>query len=193
MSTGYMNSGDLHRFTVDQYHHMIRSGVLDANDRVELLEGWIVSKMPHNPPHDGMLDALLGELQALLPTEWFPRVQSAITTAHSEPEPDIAVVRGPRRRYFKRHPQTSDIGLVVEVSDSSLQQDRNVKAPLYARAGIAFYWIVNLIDARVEVYSEPSESGYQIVRVYQRGESVPLILDGQEIGSVAVASLFDEE
>jgi Uma2 family endonuclease len=180
----------LRRFTVDEYHRLISSGGLSEDERVELLEGWIVSKMPHNPPHDGMIDLVVGELQVLLPADWFPRIQSAITTTDSEPEPDIAVVRGPRTRYRLRHPGPLEIGILVEVSESTLQQDRAYKAPLYGRAGVPVYWIINLPESRIEVYTEPWESGYQTVRHYGTGELVPIILDGREIGSIAVASLF---
>ena len=138
---------------------MIASGVLHENHRVELLEGWIVAKMPHNPPHDGMIDILVGGTP-MLPDAGFPRIQSAITTADSEPEPDIAIVRGPRKRYIEKHPGGSDVGFIVEIADSSLQHDRSFKASLYGRAGIGTYWIVNIPDS------------------------------GQEIGTVPVASLF---
>jgi Uma2 family endonuclease len=178
------------RLTVEDYHRMIESGVLHADHRVELLEGRIVPKMPHNPPHGGMIDVLVGEFHILLPADWFTRVQSAITTPDSEPEPDVAVVRGPRKRYFAKHPQTPDIGMVVEVSDSTLQQDRNVKNIVYGRAGIAIYWIVNLPDARVEVHTEPFDGGYKTLRSYGAGDSIPLILEGQLIGTISVAALF---
>jgi Uma2 family endonuclease len=179
----------LHRFSVEEYHRIIKSGVLNENHRVELLEGWIVSKMPHNPPHDSTIDVLIGKLQNMLSADWFPRIQSAITTADSEPEPDIAVVRGPRKRYFEGHPHAADIGLVIEVSDATLHHDRNFKTVVFGRAGIAIYWIVNLADARIEVYTKPFENGYQ-VRNYGMGELLPVTLDGQEIGTIAVATLF---
>jgi Uma2 family endonuclease len=170
----------LHRFSVEEYHRIIKSGVLNENHRVELLD----------PPHDSMIDVLVGELQGMLPSNWFPRIQSAITTSDSEPEPDIAIVRGPRNRYFGKHPHAVDIGLVVEVSESTLHHDRNFKAPIFARAGIVTYWIVNLLDSRIEVYTLPVEAGYQAVRNYGVDESVPVILDGQEIGTIAMSTLF---
>ena len=186
----------LHRFTVEEYHRMIASGVLNENDRVELLEGWVVSKMAHNPPHDGMIDLLVGEIQKLLPEGWFARVQSAITTADSEPEPDIAIVKGPRSRYFKAHPQAHEIGLLVEVADTTLHNDRTFKAALYARAGIACYWVVNLPDSQIEVHTEPFaadvEPGYANKQRYGKAESVPLSLDGREVGRIELSPLFLE-
>src|SRR5713101_9262196 len=101
MSVGIQQAGDfgrfplapVHRFSVDEYHRMIEAGVLTENQRVELLEGWIVSKMPHNPLHDSTIDLVVGEAETFLPKDWFIRVQSAITTDDSEPEPDVALVR----------------------------------------------------------------------------------------------------
>src|SRR4051812_40189587 len=92
-------AGPLRRFTVDEYHRMIRTGILTEDDPVELLEGWIVLKMPHNPPHDATVDQSREVLQAALPAGWRVRVQSAITLSDSEPEPDLVVVPGPAARY----------------------------------------------------------------------------------------------
>src|SRR5438309_548064 len=98
----------LHRFSVRQYHRMIETGVLGENDRVELIDGYIVDKMTHNPPHDTSVDMTQSEITTRVPKTWRVRVQSAITLAKSEPEPDIAVVRGPARRYAKAHPGPGD-------------------------------------------------------------------------------------
>ena len=144
-----------YRFTVKQYHRMIETGVLTEDDRVELLEGRIVPKMPHNPPHDAAVDLAQTMIAAMLPTGWRVRVQSAITTADSEPVPDVAVVRGPARRYARSHPRPRDIALIIEVADTSLREDRNDKGRLYARARIPVYWIVNLLHACVEIYTQP--------------------------------------
>jgi Uma2 family endonuclease len=186
----------MRRFTVAEYHRLIDAGILDEDDRVELLEGWIVSKMAHNPPHDSMIDLVYGEVEALLPAGWYLRVQSAITTDDSEPEPDLVAVRGPRGRYAHRHPGPADVALLVEVADTSLSHDRNFKGPLYARAGIAVYWIVNLPESRVEVYTDPSgtdpDPRYRQQRHYGIEDSVPVVIDGREVGQVAVRKLFAE-
>ena len=108
------------KFTVAEYHQMIQAGILTENDTVELIEGWIVPKMPHNPPHDATVDQARELLQTSLPPGWRVRIQSAITTAESEPEPDLVVTPGPASRYAARHPQPHEIALVAEVSDSSL-------------------------------------------------------------------------
>src|SRR5262245_47723154 len=121
-SNGYWP--DLHRFTVAQYHDMVRNGILGENDRVELLDGWIVDKMTHNPPHDGTVSVVKDEVEPELPRGWMLRIQSAITLATSEPEPDLAAVKGPARRYMRSHPRPQDIGLLIEVADTSLAEDR---------------------------------------------------------------------
>ena len=122
------------------------------------------------------------------------RIQSAITTDDSEPEPDLALVLGPASRYAAKHPGPQDIALVIEVADSSLAHDRDVKARLYARARIATYWIVNLVDMQVEVYSDPSgpttNPGYRQHQTYRAGEVLPLVIAGQNVGSVAVRDLL---
>src|SRR4051812_17926800 len=86
-------------FTVEQYHHMIRHGILKEDDPVELVEGWVVKKMPHNPPHDGIVWILQSTLELLVAPHWIVRTQSAITTRDSEPEPDIVVARAPGSQY----------------------------------------------------------------------------------------------
>src|SRR5271168_2093048 len=130
------------RFTVADYHRLIKAGGLTEDDPVELLEGWIVPKMPHNPLHDSTLDGAQDILRNLLPIGWRVRVQMAITTADSEPEPDLAVVRGPAERYRKRHPGPKDIAMLVEVSEATLRRDRVHKGRVYSKAGISIYWII---------------------------------------------------
>jgi Uma2 family endonuclease len=146
----------MRQFSVDEFHRMIEAGILGEEDRVELLEGWLVAKMVHNPQHDSTIDMVHEAIQKRVSASWRIRIQSAITTVDSEPEPDIAVASGPATRYASAHPGAADIGLIVEVSDSTLRLDQGLKLRLYARAGITTYWIVNLPDRRVEVYSDPT-------------------------------------
>ncbi len=134
---------------------MIRAGILTDDDPVELLDGWLVSKMPKNPPHCVVTRLIRQALERLVPAAWYVDTQEPLTTADSEPEPDVVVVRGETRQYLDRHPGPEDVGLVVEVADTTLQRDRTSKKRLYARAGIPVYWIVNLPESRCEVYSEP--------------------------------------
>ncbi|MBL8793754.1 MAG: Uma2 family endonuclease [Planctomycetia bacterium] len=184
----------MRRFTVAEYHQLIQLGVLTENDRVELLEGWLVHKMPHNPPHDGTIQVANESLIGRLPAGWKTRIQSSITTADSEPEPDITVVRGDARTYLLRHPGPSDIGTLIEVADSTLHLDRGDKARLYARAGIVIYWIINLVDRQVEVYTDPTGPDaaprYRQRQDYPETASVPLVLDGQQLTLIPVRDLL---
>ncbi len=181
------------RFTVDEYRRMGETGVLTEDDRVELLEGLVVTKMIHNPPHDSSVHLTDDALRQRLPAGWHTRIQSSVTTDDSEPEPDVAVVRGSARDYSARHPGPHDIGLVIEVADASLRSDRN-KRRLYARARIICYWIVNLVDLQVEVYSDPSgpheSPRYREEAIYRADQSLPLVLDGKEIGQIPVRDLL---
>src|SRR5262245_20679698 len=110
----------LHRFTVEEFERLMDTGAFHSGDPVELLEGWIVDKMTHHPPHATALDKAHDVLALLLPKAWRVREQKPIRTADSLPEPDLAVVRGPRDRYARRHPTPRDVALVVEVSDATL-------------------------------------------------------------------------
>jgi Uma2 family endonuclease len=183
----------IYPLTVDQYHRMITEGILTAKDRVELIEGVLVQKMSRNPPHDEALARIMRRLVRLLPEEWTLRGQSAVTLRRSEPEPDFAIARGPEGTYSRRKPGPRDIALVIEVADSSLLADRNEQAILYADARIPEYWIVNLVNRRVEVYSDPKggrSPGYRQRRDYGANESVPLVLDGREVGRIPVRGLL---
>src|SRR5262249_11923835 len=102
-----------HRFTVDQYHRMIETGVLGEDERVELLEGWIVQKVTHNPPHDCAVSLIQNCFYPCLPRNWILRIQSAITLDESEPVPDVVVAKGPARRYLNAHPRPRDIGSLI--------------------------------------------------------------------------------
>ncbi|MEX1094804.1 MAG: Uma2 family endonuclease [Planctomycetales bacterium] len=184
----------VHRFTVEEYHRLGELGVLTEADRVELLEGWITPKMVHNPPHDRALELTDDVVRVHLPRGWRLRIQLPIQTSDSEPEPDLAIIRGDLRSQPVEHPTPADVGLVVEVADSSLSIDAGTKKRLYARAGIPCYWIVNLIDRRLEVHTDPTgpadEPAYRDERQLSTGEMVALVLEGQEIARIAVADLL---
>jgi Uma2 family endonuclease len=182
------------RWTVAEYHQMIQAGILTENDRVELIEGWIAPKMPYNPPHDGTLDNARELVERLVSPAWRVRVQMSITTADSEPEPDIVVVPGPASRYYTRHPEPQEIALAAEVADSSLPFDRGDKCRAYARAGIVCYWIINLVNRQVEVYSDPTgpalAPAYRQRTDYALADSVPVVIAGQQVALIPVADLL---
>jgi Uma2 family endonuclease len=193
-SAAFPPANALRRFTVDEYHALIRAGVLKEQERVELLEGWIVEKTTHNPLHDVVVDRVQEAIRDRVPRDWRVRVQSATTTSDSEPEPDVVVARGPAERYLQRHPGAADIVLLVEVADTSLSRDRH-KARIYAREGIAVYWIVNLQDSVVEVYTDPSgaaeaEPRYRRTDRFTIADSVPLTIPGQPPTSIPAKDML---
>jgi Uma2 family endonuclease len=190
-----VSSERLYRLTVDEYHRMIEAGILTEKHRVELLEGFLVKKpMTRHPPHDLALELMLEVLNPLLPSGWRLRCQSAVELLGSEPEPDYAVVRGHPRSRAGRHPGAADVGLIIEVADSSLDDDRGVKRVAYARAGIERYWIVNLVDRCLEEFTDPTgpadEPTYRQQRHFGPDEAVPVILDGVEIGQILVRDVL---
>ena len=186
----------LYRLSVQQYQARAREGILASGAPVELIEGLLVSKMTIHPPHDYATQTLRELLVAMAPAGWFVNSQSPLTTPDSAPEPDVSMVRGQRRAYAAagRHPSPEDLGLVVEVADSSLAVDRGAKRRVYARANAACYWIVNLVDRRIEVYTDPSGPGddpaYRQQHDYPAGTEVPVLLDGREVGRVRVNDLL---
>lgn len=184
----------IYRLSVEQYHAMIRAGILQEDEPVELLEGLLVCKMTKNPPHNAAIVLMSEALRSLLPDGWYLSPQNSVTTDDSEPEPDCAVVRGAVRQFLDHNPGPQDVALVVEVADTSLSRDRGFKKRLYASAGFPIYWIVNLIDRRIEVYTEPTgpaeQPDYRCCQNYGPDDEVPLVLDGQEVGRLAVRELL---
>ncbi|MGA9382301.1 MAG: Uma2 family endonuclease [Phormidium sp.] len=182
------------RLSVDRYHSMIENGILTDEDPVELLEGWLVFKMPKNPPHRAATRIVRMAIESILPSGWYVDSQEPIALFDSEPEPDVVVVRGDTRQYLDRHPGAEDIALVVEVSDTTLQRDRSLKKRIYARAGIPIYWIVNLLDRQIEEYTQPFGEGedadYATQQNYGLQDSLPLEIEGFEIGILSVNSLL---
>ncbi|MHB1423877.1 MAG: Uma2 family endonuclease [Gemmataceae bacterium] len=183
------------RFSVKEYHKLIEIGILTEDDNLELLDGYLVHKMSRNPPHDAAIQKIQKRLFRILTPDWDLRIQCAITLNRSEPEPDLAVVRGDESRYLANHPVPSDVGLVIEVSDSTLDGDRIDKGRIYAEAGITHYWIVNLVDRQIEVYSRPSAAAatppsYGQRQDYRRGDDVPLLLDSAVVASLPVCELL---
>lgn len=179
------------RLSVDRYLEMIASGIIQEDDRIELLEGVLVEKMTKNPPHVFVVQSLQTELQDRVRPAWHVRTQDPVALETSVPEPDIAVVQGGPRDYVDHHPDARQIGLIVEVADSSLTTDR-YKAQIYAGAEIPQYWIVNLSARLIETYGHPDvRSGvYQQSRSYSVGESVPVSLGDGVFEELPVASIL---
>lgn len=184
----------LWRITVEMYHEMIDAGILLDGDPVELLDGLLVNKMSKKPRHSVVTTLLRRRLESVLPPDWYVGSQEPITTDTSEPEPDISVVRGEPRQYLEHHPLPADVGMLAEVSDTTLARDRGLKKRVYARAGITVYWIVNLVDNQVEVYTDPTgpaeQPDYRQRQVYLIGDSVPVFIENQEVARLSVAELL---
>jgi Uma2 family endonuclease len=161
-------------FTVDEYYRMAEAGILHEDDRVELLEGEIVEMPPIGSHHASVVDRLTRIFsRAGDAIDATVRVQSPVRLGRtSEPVPDIALLRPRPDFYATAHPVPEDVLLVIEVADTSADSDRDVKLPLYARAGIAEVWIVDLNAGVVDVYTLPSTDGYAGRRSAGRGREV---------------------
>ncbi len=154
------------RWTVDEYHRMVAAGILTARDRVELLDGQIIEMVPQEPPHASTTSSFGNDFVVLFAGKAWVRQQLPITIApNSEPEPDVAVVKLDSQRYRDCHPTPTDVYLLVEVADSSLNYDRTRKVKAYARAKIPEYWIVDVNQRQLLVFREPQADRYQVEQV----------------------------
>lgn len=182
------------RFTVAQYHRLTESGILTPDDRIELLEGYLVLKRRIGPREGVSITKCNVAIAQTLSTDWHVRVQMAVTTADSEPEPDLAVVAGQPDDYGSAHPTPAHLALAAEVSESTLADDRSIKLRIYAAALITQYWIINLVDRQVEVYTDPSgpqpRPEYRDRTNYAVGSEVPLVIAGQVIARIPVTAML---
>jgi Uma2 family endonuclease len=159
------------RFTIEEYYLMAKAGILGEDDRVELIDGEIVEMPPIGIPHASHVDRLNRLFTLRLGESAIVRVQNPVRLSeHSEPQPDIALLRPRDDFYTSAHPGPQDVLLVIEIADTSIDYDRQVKAPLYARAGIPEYWLVDLTGQRIEVYRDPAAGEYRQVRLVRRSE-----------------------
>jgi Uma2 family endonuclease len=180
--------------TLEEYERMVDEDVFGDRAPIELLDGELVPKMTQKPPHCTSDDACGNELARVLPTGWYIRAAKPVRLPpqDSEPEPDRCVARGSRLDYETRHPGPPDIALVVEVSYRTLAQDRGKKQKNYATAGIPIYWIINIHERQVEVYTQPQPGIYGSRMDYKTGERFPVIIDGNLVGEIAVADVLPQ-
>lgn len=160
-------------FTRKEYHAMGKAGILGHEERVELLEGEIIAMSPVGDRHMSCtrrINRLFAELN--IAERAIVSVQDPIATSTSEPEPDVALLAFREDLYDFRKPRPQDTLLLIEVADSSLDYDRNVKLPYYAEIGVPEVWIANLQDDRVEAHTEPTPQGYRATRIYQPGDTI---------------------
>jgi Uma2 family endonuclease len=180
------------RLSVDQYDQMIEHGILPETNRFELINGRIVEKDVKQPGHTSATRRTMRAIERILPPGWHVRKEDPvrIPNRRSEPEPDLAVARGDDDAYADRHPEPKDLALVVEVTRTTAAKDRRL-ARVYGPGGIPVYWIVNLVRGHVEVYTDPDPAGGYRSRVdYRPGDDVPVVIDGREVGRIAVADLL---
>lgn len=160
------------RFTVDHYYKMIELGMIDNYERAEIIDGEMVPKMTIGDRHGFAVNMLAKFFIQGLGDDLLVSVQNPLRLGEfDEPEPDI-VVADLTKYDGKRHPRPEETVLVVEVADSSLRYDREIKLPLYSEAGIQEVWIVNLVNDVVEVHKDPSVGVYQSVSIFGLGEAV---------------------
>lgn len=168
------------RFTIQEYHRLTELGFFQEGDRVELIQGELLQMADKGTAHTTVTKRLLRALGQRLGERATLQIQDPLFLApNSEPEPDIALVKNRADDYFSGHPTPEDVILVIEIADSSLRYDREVKLPLYAKSGIADYWIFNLVDNTLECYSEPYQNNresfiYRQRRIVVPHEQVPL-------------------
>jgi Uma2 family endonuclease len=184
----------IYRLSVDQYHDMIDRGKLTSDDPVELIEGVLVFKMPKNRPHNAAVRRCGRAIAAALPSNYFYDPEQSLTLADGEPEPDGMVVAGKIEDFDNADVGPSHVALVIEVADATLNRDRGTKLRSYARAGIACYWIVNLIDRQIEVYANPTIAAgvpdYPAPSVYRAGDLVPLQIAGATVAAIPVSDIL---
>ncbi len=161
--------------TVEEYHKMASAGILNADDRVELLYGKIIKMSPIGSKHAACVDKIDELLKRLLAGKAIVRVQNPLIMDDlSEPEPDIAVVIRKENYYADKHPSAEDVYLAIEVADFSLEKDRQIKLPIYAGARIPEFWIINLEKQELEVYQSPFKEQYRSKHTFFPGDEVSL-------------------
>ncbi|MFN9400036.1 MAG: Uma2 family endonuclease [Dolichospermum sp.] len=174
-------------FTLEEYHQLTEIGFFKEDDscarrrhHIQLINGELIEMVSKSRAHETCLRNLLRELPKMIGDRGTLQSQAPITIPpKSEPEPDFAIIKNRDDNYLSSHPQGTDILLVIEVADSSIDYDQKVKIPLYAKAGIVDYWIFNLLDNCLECYSEPyqnksGEFGYANRRIVLPNQAISL-------------------
>jgi len=162
------------RLTIEEYHQMIETGILSEDERIELIRGDMVEMSPIGKRHSACVRRFIRSFSSRLASRAVVDIQDPVTLGdqQSEPQPDIVLFRYQEDCYSAEPPKPEDVLLVVEVADSSLVYDRDVKIPLYAEAGIPEAWLVALPSDTVFSYRDPSPTGYRKVREYRRGDVI---------------------
>lgn len=182
------------RLSVLQYEELLEIGVLQSGDKCELIDGLLVRRMTTNTGHVISSYRVRTIVERLLPPGWHLQIQCPILLDEAEPEPDAAAIRGRAEDYLRDHPGPADVAVAIEVSDSSLRFDQIKKLGTYARNQIREYWIVNLIDRRLEVYRQPTGAvknpTYRERIVLGENDQVQLVIDQKLVGAIRVIDLL---
>ena len=189
----------LYRIPLSVYHEIAEIGLLGPSDKVVMLDGILVKKMGRDNPHITVTLLVVEALREIVSKGWHIRSEAPVALSSgpigrpSVPDPDVTVARGAIRDYFNRTPTPADTALVIEVANSSLRKDR-LGLARYSWVNIPIVWIVNLNEETVEVYAQPtgpaSPAKYQEMTTYGRDDEIPVVLDGQEVGKVALKDLL---
>ena len=166
-----MNTLSLHRFSAEEYHRLVKVGILASKDRVELIDGAIHDMSPIGPLHGGVVNRLNRFFNLKAKGRWIVSAQNPVgLDKFSEPQPDVVLLKPAPDDYVSHHPTPDDVYLLIEVSDSTLDFDRGKKLGIYARAAISEFWIVNLQDSTIEVYLDPHFTGYEKKTILKAGD-----------------------
>ncbi|NEQ39919.1 MAG: Uma2 family endonuclease [Okeania sp. SIO3I5] len=164
-------------WTVDEYYLMTEAGILNPEERVELIEGQVIRMAAKGIAHVIAGKQTQKLLENLLAEKVLVWMQDPIRlNNYSEPEPDIALVMPPLERYLDHHPTASEVYLIIEIADTTFRIDRDKKAKAYSRSGIADYWVLDIVERQLHVFREPSEAGYQNEIILSETESISLLV-----------------
>ena len=178
----------MRRFTVTEYYQLAQAGILTEDDRVELIDGEIIEMTPIGDRHAASVTRAQRLFERAVGDAALVRVRQPVRLGErTEPQPDLALVRSRADFYAAGHPTAEDVLLLVEVADTSLRFDRDVKVPLYARSGIPEVWLVDLVQETVTVHREPTPNGYRTIQTARRGETLtPSALPDLELAVAAI-------
>lgn len=185
------------KFTIEEYHRLVDLGFFTENDRIELIRGEIVEMAPRRTPHSVSNSLLWKQLYNSIAQQAEIRVQEPIVLpSNSEPEPDLVIAKKKDDNYLSAHPRATDVILVIEISDSTLKYDQETKLSLYAEAKINYYWIVNLVDNHLEVYTNPfadaqNNFGYKSKNIFLPNEHIAI--PDLDRASLELANIFPSQ
>ena len=160
-------------FTTTEYHKLLETGFFTEDDRVELIDGEIIAMSPIGPKHAGCVIRLITYLSRKVGRHALVNAQNPVwLNEYSEPQPDIALLKPREDFYMNSHPTPEDTLVAIEVADSTLEGDRQIKLPKYAQAGVPEFWLVDLVNNRIEVHALPNEGVYQEVRIILHHQNI---------------------